>query len=109
MPDQNLRQNPRQNLRQKVLVAWLGDSSLDSPIVAWSLWDGTGERDTMAGDTDKAPYRTGLDALRDGWRLIQMSPLLPHYPGTETQTAYLKYEFVFEQIVAVAATNGGAQ
>ncbi len=57
----------------------------------------------MAGDQDDPPYRSGLAALRDGWRLFQASPLLPHYPGTETQTAYLKYEFWFEQLVEVAS------
>jgi hypothetical protein len=57
----------------------------------------------MAGDADEPPYRTGLAALRDGWRLFQSSPLLPHHPGTETQTSYLKYEFWFEQIVEVDA------
>ena len=30
-----------------------------------------------------------LDALRDGWRLIQMSPLLPPIPGKELQTSIL--------------------
>jgi len=94
-------------LRQRVLALWLADSALDAPVVAWSEWDGTGTQARMAGDETEAPYRTGLDALRDGWRLIQMSPLLPHYPGTETQTAYLKYEFLFEQLVDVdGATNG---
>ncbi len=90
-------------LRQNVLVLYLGDSSLDSPVVAWSYWDGTGTADRMAGDEAEPPYRTGLDALRDGWRLFQTSPLLPHAPGTETQTAYLKYEFCFEQLVEVDA------
>ncbi len=45
--------------------------------------------------------QTGLAALRAGWRLFQASQLNPHYPGVETQTAYLKYEFWFEQIVDV--------
>lgn len=90
-------------MRQRVLVLWLADPNLDAPVVAWSRWDGTGEVRTMAGDEDEAPYATGLHALRDGWRLFQASPLLPHYPGTETQTAYLKYEFWFEQLVEVAS------
>lgn len=86
--------------RQRILVLWLADSALDAPVVAWSEWDGTGSETRMAGDTTDPPYRTGLEALRAGWRLFQVSPLLPHYPGTETQTAYLKYEFWFEQIVS---------
>jgi hypothetical protein len=87
--------------RQKLLVLWLADSALDSPVVAWSEWDGTGESSHMAGDCDQPPYPNGLAALRDGWRLFQASPLLPHAPGTETQTSYLKYEFWFEQLASV--------
>ena len=89
--------------RQQVLVLWLGDSNLESPVVAWSFWDGTGARKTMAGDESEPPFSSGLAALRDGWRVFQASPLLPHYPGTETQTAYLKYEFWLEKIVEVEA------
>ena len=85
--------------RQQVLVLWLQDSNLDSGLVAWSMWDGTGRVQRYAGDDDVAPYRTGLEALLDGWRLFQASQLNPHYPETETQTAYLKYEFWFEKLV----------
>lgn len=94
-------------VRQRVLALWLADSALDAPVVAWSEWDGTGSERHMAGDAAEPPFRTGLEALRAGWRLIQASPLLPHFPGTETQTAYLKYEFLFEQLVDVEA-NGDA-
>jgi hypothetical protein len=85
--------------RQRVLVLWLADSALDAPVVAWSQWDGTGQSRHIAGDESKAPYPNGVAALRDGWRLFQVSPLLPHHPGAETQTAYLKYEFWFETLV----------
>jgi hypothetical protein len=57
----------------------------------------------MAGDEDAPPYPTGLHALREGWRLIQVSPLLPHAQGEEFDLAYLKYEFLFEQIVETGA------
>lgn len=80
-------------------MLWLGDSALDSPVIAWSEWDGTGAASHMAGDCDEPPYPSGLAALRDGWRLFQASPLLPHAAGTETQTSYLKYEFWFERLV----------
>ena len=92
--------------RQNVLVLYLGDSALDSPVVAWSFWDGTGTVRRMAGDEDEPPYPNGLAALRDGWRLFQTSQLIPHYPGTETQTSYLKYEFLFEQLVDVESKEG---
>ncbi|HLZ84568.1 MAG TPA: hypothetical protein VKQ54_13465 [Caulobacteraceae bacterium] len=83
--------------RQKVMVLYLANSALDSPVVGWAVYDGTGERRHMAGDSDTPPYATGLDALKDGWRLFQASQLLPHHRGEEHDLAYLKYEFFFEQ------------
>ena len=87
--------------RQKVLILYLVDSSLDSKVVAWAQYDGTGREEHMAGDAQQPPYATGLAALRDGWRLLQMAPLQAHAPGAEFTTAYLKYEFLFEQLVDV--------
>ena len=88
-------------LRQKVMILYLSSSALDTRVVAWAFYDGTGRETHMAGDSEKPPYDTGLDALRDGWRLLQMSPLLPHYPGEEYTTSYQKYEFLFEKLEEV--------
>ena len=85
--------------RQKVLVLYLQTSALDSGVVAWARYDGTGETTPMAGDSDEPPYATGVAALCDGWRLIQASPLPPESPGAEYRTSYLKYEFFFEKLV----------
>ncbi len=85
--------------RQKLLILYLADSALDSPVIAWSRYDGTGEAEPMSGDQDEPPYATGVDALRDGWRLFQLSQLAPHAEGAEFRTSYLKYEFAFEQWV----------
>lgn len=87
--------------RQKILVLYTANSALDSPVIAWAFYDGTGETRHMAGDNDQAPYRTGLDALKDGWRMIQASQILPHSRGDEFDLAYLKYEFFFEQMLEV--------
>jgi hypothetical protein len=87
--------------RQKVMVLYLADSSLEAHVVAWARWDGTGERTHMSGDSDEPPYATGLDALLDGWRLFQFSTLRPEAPGEEFRTTYLKYEFAFERLVEV--------
>ncbi|MGL4542357.1 MAG: hypothetical protein ACRCUI_07600 [Polymorphobacter sp.] len=88
--------------RQQLLVLYLANSALDSAVIGWSVYDGTGATRRMAGDEDAAPYATGLDALTDGWRLFQASQLLPHARGAEFDLAYLKYEFFFEKIVEVA-------
>ena len=87
--------------RQQVLVLYLSSSALDSPVVAWAMYDGSGETRHMSGDNDEPPYRSGLGALRDGWRLIQASPLINHEPGNEFRTGYLKYEFFFEKLIEV--------
>jgi hypothetical protein len=83
--------------RQIVLVLYLANSALDSPVIGWAVYDGTGVTRRMSGDEDQAPYATGLDALKDGWRLFQASQLLPHARGEEFDLAYLKYEFFFEK------------
>ena len=89
--------------RQTVLVLYLSNSALDSAVVGWSRYDGTGQTRHMAGDSEEPPYRTGLDALKDGWRLFQSSQILPHPRGTEFDLSYLKYEFFFEQLVEMDA------
>ncbi len=59
--------------RQKVLVLLLSDSALDSRVIAWAQYDGTGPRSsTWPAIAEEPPYATGLAALRDGWRLFQM-------------------------------------
>lgn len=90
-------------IRQNILILYLSASTLGARVIGWSSFDGTGATETMAGDTDEPPYETGLAALRDGWRLIQMSPLIPHNAGDEFTTSYLKYEFMFEQLIETDA------
>lgn len=85
--------------RQQVLALYLADSSLDARVIAWGSWDGTGQTRPTAGDADEPPYATGVAALLDGWRLFQVSPLLPPTPGHEYDTSFLKHEFFFEKLV----------
>lgn len=87
--------------RQKVLVLYLANSALDAPVVAWAEYDGTGQDRHMSGDSDEPPYKTGLDALKDGWRLFQASSLQSHVAGNEFRTDYLKYEFFFEKLEVI--------
>ena len=83
-------------------MLYLMTSSLDAPVVGWSLYDEASDQPTPpVEERPEPPYPTGLHALRDGWRLIQMSPLLPAAPGAERQVSYLKHEFLFERLVEV--------
>lgn len=95
--------NPRQTIRQNVLVLYLESSALDSRTIAWSMYDGAGNTRHDAGDSDEPPYPSGLAALRDGWRLFQAAPLQQHTSGDEFRVGYLKYEFFFEKLVNVPA------
>jgi hypothetical protein len=85
--------------RQQVLILYLANSALDSRVVSWALYDGTGQREHLPGDSNEPPYPSGLAALRDGWRLIQMSQLHPPAPGREFTVSYQRYEFLFEKLV----------
>lgn len=87
------------HLRQQILILYLGTSALDSNVIGWTRYDGTGRSRPTMGDSDEPPYETGLAALIDGWRLIQMSQLQAHLPGHEYDVAYLPYEFLFERLV----------
>ena len=90
-------------IRQQVLVLYLANSALDAKVVGWSRYDGTGRTNPTTGDSDEPPFETGVEALRDGWRLLQISPLLPPYPGHEYDVSFLKHEFLFEKLVDMAA------
>jgi hypothetical protein len=85
-------------LRQKILILYLANSALDSPVIGWTLYDGTGRESHTTGDSDTPPYKTGLDALKAGWRVIQFPQLIPPYPGTEFSTSFHNNEFIFEQL-----------
>ena len=88
-------------VRQKVLVLYLSNSALDRMVKGWSLYDGTGKEHYTTGDSDIPPYRTGMDALRDGWRVIQFPQLIPPYPNMEYTTSFQMYEFIFEKLEEV--------
>ncbi len=92
-------------LRQQVLVLYLATSSLRSRVVSWSAYDGASYKEPDTGEDFEPPYRTGFDALCDGWRLLAASPLLPAYPGTEYLTSHQKFEFFFERL-APASPDG---
>lgn len=93
-------------LRQQVLVLYLGTSALDADVVGWARYDGTGRTSPTTGDSDEPPYGTGVDALLDGWRLIQAAPLIPPYPGGEHDVSFLKHEFFFERLVNTDIDTG---
>jgi len=90
-------------MKQQLLVLYLATSGLDANVIGWSSYDGTGKTEPTTGDSDEPPYKTGVEALEDGWRMIQASQLMPPYPGSEYDVSFLKHEFWFEKLVDVSA------
>lgn len=86
-------------LRQQVLVLYLQTSALDSGVIGWARYDGTGQHRHTSGDSLEPPYETGLDALLDGWRLFQASQLIRD--SAAEGTSFLKHEFYFEKMVPI--------
>ena len=88
--------------RQQVLQLYTTNSSFASHVVAWAFHDGTdGGGPGLPEREDAPPYITGLDALRDGWRLLQMSQLLPPREGEQHKVSYLPFEFLLERMVEI--------
>lgn len=94
-------------MKQKLLVLYLHNPDLNSKVVAWSSYDGTTPRDmpddnrygAHTGDAEEPPYASVVDAMRDGWRVVQFPQQFPAYPGMEYNTAYLKYEYILEKLL----------
>ena len=87
--------------RQQILVLYLSDSALDSGVTGWAFYDGTGTKRAVTGEENEPPYKTGVQALKDGWRCIQFPQLIPPYPGEELSTSFQKHEFIFEKLIEV--------
>jgi len=88
-------------LRQRLLVLYLSNCSLDSEIVAWARYDGASDREFDGAREADAPYASVLAAMRDGWRVLKFPEMHPATADTAYQTSVLPNEFVLEQIVEV--------
>jgi len=88
-------------LRQQLLILDLNYPSLNSGVGAWALYDGTGKYDPTTGDQEEPPYNSVLEAMKDGWRVIQCPQLIPPMPGMEYTTSYLKFEYILERMMEV--------
>ena len=71
----------------------MATSALTAQVVSWAFYDGAGDEDSETGDNPEAPFATGLDALRAGWRLLSAAPILPASPGLDHVTSYQKFDF----------------
>ncbi|GHO59498.1 hypothetical protein [Ktedonobacter robiniae] len=90
--------------RQQILILHLALPSLESDTVAWALYDGATPSGTLpmqSGDSYEPPYSSVLEAMRDGWNVIQVPPLPLYIHGYEHESGHLPYEYVLERKVAL--------
>src|SRR5690348_18354722 len=91
-------------VRQQILILHLENPDLGTRTVAWALYDGSlpaGQPQMNTGSSNEPPYRSVLDAMRDGWFVLQMATLPQFRPGYEHETGHLPYEYVLERKVTI--------
>lgn len=77
--------------RQQILELWLHTDALDTRVCAWAFYDGTAG--ALPLPVDEPPYETGVDALADGWFLLQA----PGRTGIDGIGGVPATRFVFER------------
>ena len=93
-------------LRQQIMIIHLSNPDLASSTVAWASWDGAASREKLqmqTGDEESPPYKSVLEAMRDGWFVIQFPPLPYYAHGADHETAHLPYEYILERRVEIGA------
>ena len=93
---------PTTGLRQKLLFLYLANSDLHAGVIGWSTFDGTSTDPPEMDDPDP-PYASAVAAMRDGWRVIQVSKLAAPPAGREFDVDYLKHEVILEKLEEVTS------
>ena len=83
--------------KQLVLYLYSKSTNLRSPLGGWALYDATAPDEPVLPSQD-APYASVLDAVNDGWRIVQF-PRPELYNFTDVDNTYLTYEFILEKFV----------
>ena len=83
--------------KQLLLYLYSKSTNLRSPLGAWALYDATAPDEPVL-PSQEPPYTSVLDAVSDGWRIVQF-PRPELYNFTDVDNAYLTYEFILEKYV----------
>ena len=83
--------------KQLLLYLYSKSTNLRSPLGGWALYDATAPEMPVL-PTQDAPYTSVLDAVRDGWRIVQF-PRPELYSFSDLDNAYLAFEFILEKFV----------
>lgn len=67
---------------QDILVLFQTAPALDTQVVAWARYEASkGTRIQDLVEESDPPYSTAMEAMRDGWQVIQMSEMKHRPPG----------------------------
>ena len=83
--------------KQLLLYLYSKSTNLRSSLGAWALYDTTAPDEPVL-PSQEAPYASVLDAVNDGWRIVQF-PRPELYNFSDVDNAYLGYEFILEKFV----------
>lgn len=81
---------------QSILYLYSKSTNMRSQIAGWAFYDPS-EAHEPSLPSDDAPYDTVIDAVADGWRIVQF-PIPDLYKFSDVENQYLGYEFVLEKI-----------
>ncbi len=88
--------------RQRILIMYLSTACLASETTAWAEYDGTGKHPYTGAMETEPPYWSVLEAMKDGWRVIQF----PSDQAATSENAYrtgpFPFEFILEKLEDVA-------
>ena len=83
--------------KQLILYLYSKSTNLRSPLGGWALYDATATDEPVL-PSQEPPYTSVLDAVNDGWRIVQF-PRPELYNFTDVDNAYLTYEFILQKFV----------
>ena len=80
---------------QDIIVLFQTTPALDADVVAWARYEASkGVNIPDIADESEPPYRNAMEAMRDGWEVIQMSELKRRSPDDAYEDGPLPYQTV---------------
>ena len=83
--------------RQIIMYLTARSTNLRSGVVSWVTFDSNAPHEPEL-PSDDPPYETILDAVADGWRVVQF-PIINLYEYKDMENDYLGFDFILEKWV----------
>ena len=81
---------------QDILVLFQDSPGLDGHVFGWSRYYASDLNPTIE-DEEMPPYKTAIEAMRDGWRVVQMSELKDRSADEAYTVGVFRYQTVLEK------------